>query len=73
MKTYAEIQNNIVVNVSIWEDEPPNSNQLVDITDIENCGIGWLYVEGQLVEPVMAEPIIEPNIEPNIEPSQPLE
>jgi hypothetical protein len=57
MKTFAEIQEGVIVNVSAWENEMPKSDELVDITDIPNVGIGWLYTNGEFVEP---EPVIPP-------------
>jgi hypothetical protein len=52
MKTFAEIKDGVVVNVSVWGDEVPQGEQLVDITDIANVGIGWSFVDGEFIEPV---------------------
>jgi len=56
MKTFAEIKDNTIVNVSVWESETPQGEQFVNITGIPNVGIGWSYVDGQFVEPVRPEP-----------------
>jgi hypothetical protein len=55
MKTFAEIKDNTIVNVSVWGDESPQGEQFAEITGIPNVGIGWSYVDGQFVEPVQPE------------------
>jgi hypothetical protein len=50
MKTFAEIQDGVVVNTSVWEQDPQLPN-FVEITGIENVGSGWSFVDGQWVEP----------------------
>jgi hypothetical protein len=57
MKTFAEIQDGLVVNVSVWDVETPQGEQFVDATGIPNVGIGWAYVDGQFVEPVPTTPV----------------
>jgi hypothetical protein len=52
MKTFAEIQDGVIVNVSVWESETPQGEQFVEITDIANVGIGWSFVDGKFIEPV---------------------
>lgn len=56
MKTFAEIKDGFVVNMSVWEAETPQGDQFVDATGIENVGIGWAYVNGQFIEPVQPDP-----------------
>jgi len=51
MKTFAEIKDNKVINVSVWGKESPQGVQFVDITGIPNVGIGWSYINGQFIEP----------------------
>jgi hypothetical protein len=56
MKTFAEIKDGFVVNMSVWESEAPQGEQFVDATGIDNVGIGWTYVDGQFAEPVPTTP-----------------
>jgi hypothetical protein len=56
MKTFAEIKDGVIVNTSVWDAETPQGEQFVEITDIENVGIGWLYVNGEFIEPPQPEP-----------------
>jgi hypothetical protein len=58
MKTFAEIKDGVIVNVSVWGDESPQGAQFVEITGTPNVGIGWTYVGGEFIEP--AQPEIEP-------------
>jgi hypothetical protein len=51
MKTFAEIKDGVVVNVSVWDAESPQGDQFIDITDIPNVGIGWTYVDGEFTDP----------------------
>ena len=67
MKTFAEIKDGVIVNTSVWDAETPQGEQFVEITDIENVGIGWSYVNGQFVEPVQPEPEIPESEIPNTE------
>jgi hypothetical protein len=67
MKTFAEIKDGVIVNTSVWDAETPQGEQFVEITDIENVGIGWSCVNGQFVEPVQPEPEIPESEIPNIE------
>jgi len=55
---FAEIKNGVIVNVSVWEQDPKRPN-FVNITGIANVGIGWTYANGQFVEPVQPEPVDE--------------
>jgi hypothetical protein len=48
---FAEIKKGVIVNVSVWEQDPHLPN-FVNITGIANVGIGWAYVDGQFIEPV---------------------
>jgi hypothetical protein len=48
---FAEIKNGVIVNVSVWEQDPQLPD-FVNITGMANVGIGWAYVDGQFVEPV---------------------
>lgn len=56
MKTFAEIQDGVVVNVSVWGAEPPQGDQFVEITGIPNVGIGWAYTGGEFIEPPQPQP-----------------
>jgi len=73
MKTFAEIKDGFVVNMSVWESEAPQGEQFVDATGIENVGIGWSYLGGNFIEPTQPEIEPEPEITlhesdtPNIE------
>lgn len=58
MKTFAEIKQGMIVNTSVWETESPQGEQFLEITGIENLGIGWFYVNGQFVEPIQPTPEI---------------
>jgi hypothetical protein len=57
MKTFAEIQDGVIVNISVWASEIPQGEQFVEITGIENVGIGWAYVNGEFIEPSEPETI----------------
>jgi hypothetical protein len=61
MKTFAEIQNGVIVNVSVWDLETPQSDEFVEITDIPNASIGWSYLNGEFIEP---EPVTPSPLEP---------
>jgi hypothetical protein len=52
---FAEIKNGVIVNVSVWEQDPQLPD-FVNITGIANVGIGWTYVDGQFVEPAPPAP-----------------
>jgi len=58
MKVFAEVENGVVVNTSVWS-EAPQGEQYIETTNIENVGIGWLYVDGQFIEPVQTVPIAD--------------
>jgi hypothetical protein len=48
---YAQINNNIVVNIITWDGTSPYPNaDLVLITG--HCGLGWSYVNGQFCPPL---------------------
>ena len=55
---FAEIQNNLVVNVCVWDENPLIEN-FVDITNVDNVGIGWSYVNGEFIEPPKPTPTEE--------------
>lgn len=55
---FAQIKNGLIVNVSVWEQDPQLPN-FVNITGITNVGIGWSYENGQFVEPAQPEEILE--------------
>jgi hypothetical protein len=59
MKTFAEIKDGVIVNVSVWGDESPQGEQFFDITGIPNVGIGWSYANGEFIEPAQPEPEVE--------------
>jgi hypothetical protein len=59
MKTFAEIKDGVVVNVSVWGEESPEGDQFVEITGLTDVGIGWLYADGQFVGPVQVESTLE--------------
>ena len=52
---FAQIKDGVIVNVTVW-DQDPQMADFVNITGIANVGIGWSYVDGQFVEPVLPEP-----------------
>jgi hypothetical protein len=54
MKTFAEIKDGVIVNTSVWETETPQGAQFVDITEVPNAGVGWLYVNGEFIDPTPA-------------------
>ena len=64
MKTFAEIKDGAVVNVSVWGDESPQGAQFIEITGIPNVGIGWSYVGGEFIEPPQPEPEQTPADQP---------
>jgi hypothetical protein len=52
MKTYAQIINNKVVNVSLWDGESEwnPDEELVEIPEGVNAGIDWDYINGEFVD-----------------------
>ena len=52
MKTYAQIINNKVVNVSLWDGETEwnPAEELVEIPEGINAGIDWDYINGEFVD-----------------------
>lgn len=60
MKTWALIENNVVVNVIVWDGEsewtPPDGQALVDLTGIDpEPGPGWLYENGAFSPPPLPD------------------
>ena len=55
MQTYAIIKNNVVVNIIDYENQPIQPIPGLDSDCIavlaNNAGIGWGYINGELVEP----------------------
>ena len=49
LKSYAEILDGKVVNVSLWS-EQPTENQLVEIPEGSAAGIDWDYVDGKFID-----------------------
>jgi hypothetical protein len=59
MSTYAVVVDDIVSNVIIWDGETPLELELlVELTEDLGVGIGWSYIDGQFVEPIII-PILE--------------
>ena len=67
MKTIAQIQNNKVVNVSVWE-QAPKQPGMIDITDQHGVDIGWGYNNGLFTAPIdnPAAPIDNPTVVPKV-------
>ena len=58
--SYAVIENEMVVNVIVWDGEAeftvPDNQQLINISDIsEQPGIGWVYSDGGFTAPPTPE------------------
>jgi hypothetical protein len=54
----------LIVNAFYWNQDPadymtPAGFSIVRIDEIENCGIGWYYIDGQFIEPVQPESLPE--------------
>lgn len=52
----------LIENAFYWNQDPAeypveDGYSIVRIDNVENCGIGWSYINGQLIEPVMPEPV----------------
>ena len=62
MATYAQVENDIVVNVVVadaeWIAEQPG--EWIEYTDENPCGIGWDVENGQCVIPPLPPEPIEP-------------
>lgn len=49
----------LIVNAFYWNQDPANypvedGYSIVRIDEIENCGIGWSYINGQFVDPFIS-------------------
>jgi hypothetical protein len=51
MRTFAEIKDEVVVNVSLWDEELPQGDQFIEITGTPHIGIGFAYINGEFIEP----------------------
>lgn len=51
-KTYAQILDGKVINVSVWNNEPAEElkGQSVEIPENSYAGIGWDYIDGKFVD-----------------------
>jgi hypothetical protein len=49
LKSFAEIMDGKVVNVSLWTEQPTNEN-LVEIPKGSTAGIDWDYIDGEFVD-----------------------
>lgn len=54
----------LIVNAFYWNQDPSEfpldkGFSMVRIDDVENCGIGWSYIDGEFIEPVEAE-VVQP-------------
>jgi hypothetical protein len=69
MKTFAEIKDGVVVNMTVWEFETPQGDQFIETTDMPNVIIGCSYVGGNFIEPAQPEPetTLPESDTPNIE------
>lgn len=50
----------VIENAFYWNQDPADypveaGYSIVRIDEIENCGIGWSYVDGQFIEPNPSE------------------
>jgi hypothetical protein len=61
MKTFAEIVDNKVVNVVLWDGVAPfdPGMELVEIPDGIHAGIGWDYIDGEFVD---NRPVVEDEV-----------
>jgi hypothetical protein len=63
MKNYAVIKNNIVENVIVWDGivEFSIDGELVEITESNPASIGFLYQDGQFIDPnpIVEEPVTQ--------------
>lgn len=59
MKTFAELKDNKIINVSVWDDDVIASDPYIDITGLEGVGVDWEYIDGEFVPPVFEIPDAE--------------
>jgi hypothetical protein len=50
----------LIENAFYWNQDPAeypvdSGYSIVRIDEVENCGIGWSYIDGQFIEPVPPE------------------
>lgn len=50
----------LIENAFYWNQDPADypvaaGYSIVRIDEVENCGIGWSYVDGQFIEPFAAD------------------
>lgn len=54
----------LIVNAFYWNQDPAEFSfesfgfqgcSIVRIDEIENCGIGWSYIDGEFIEPIVDE------------------
>jgi hypothetical protein len=59
IKRYAEIENDLIVNVSVWDGETiwETGKEIIELPDDSAMGIGWQRIKG-----VWQEPEIDPAI-----------
>jgi hypothetical protein len=59
IKRYAEIENDLIVNVSVWDGETiwETGKEIIELPDDSLMGIGWKRIKG-----VWQEPEIDPAI-----------
>ena len=60
--------NGLIVNSFYWSSDPAEypvdpGFSVVRIDNVENCGIGWSYINGQFSEPVEDGPVRQPTVE----------
>lgn len=63
MKRYAVIdKNNVINNIILWDEAsswlPPEGHSIIKVEGIV-CDIGWIYENGEFIEPPKEENIIE--------------
>jgi hypothetical protein len=51
----------VIENAFYWNQDPADypvevGYSIVRIDEVENCGIGWTYIDGVFAEPVQPEP-----------------
>jgi len=50
----------LIENAFYWNQDPADyplhdGYSMVRIDEVDGCGIGWSYIDGQFIEPVVAE------------------
>jgi hypothetical protein len=55
----------VIENAFYWNQDPAeypidSGYSIVRIDEVENCGIGWSYIEGQFIEPVQIKQLAQP-------------